>query len=106
MAKAAGYEVHAPGADDPVAFDLAWTSTTGQAVIEIKILSTTKSDAKQMRLGIGQVLDYQHQLRAAGADVCAILVVDRKPSGAHWLELCAKHGIQMAWPATLKNLFA
>jgi hypothetical protein len=52
------------------------------------------------------VLDYQHQLRAAGAEVSAILVVDRKPADARWLRLCANHGIELVWPATLKKLFS
>lgn len=105
LAKAAGYEVHRPTPDDPVKFDLAWTSAKGSTVVEIKTLSTTRGDAKQLRLGVGQVLDYQHRLYGVGVEVAAVLVVDRQPQQAHWLELCAKHGIRLVWPATLDNLF-
>ncbi len=106
MAKNAGFKVHSPRKGDPVQFDLAWTSASGKAVVEVKTLSTTNADAKQIRLGIGQVLEYQHRLRAAGEDVLAILVVDRKPAAAHWVELCDRHDIQLAWPKTLSALFA
>jgi Mrr N-terminal domain len=105
LARAAGYTVHQPGPGDPVKFDLAWTVGDRRAVVEIKTLSTTRADAKQLRLAVGQVLDYQHQLRAAGADVRAIVVVDKRPRDRHWFDLCASYGIELAWPATLRKLF-
>jgi hypothetical protein len=89
-----------------VKFDIAWTAGDRRAVIEIKTLSTTRSDAKQLRLALGQVLDYQHQLRTSGVDVRAIVVVDKKPRDDHWVELYANQGIELVWPATLRQLFA
>jgi hypothetical protein len=74
--------------------------------VEIKTLSTTASEAKQLRLAVGQVLDYRHQLAAAGASVNAAIVVERRPRGTHWTRLCADHEIALAWPSTLARLFA
>jgi len=51
MAKGAGYEVHQPNVGNPVMFDIAWTSASGRAVVEVKTLSTTKGDAKQLQTG-------------------------------------------------------
>jgi Mrr N-terminal domain len=106
LAKRAGFVVHSPNEGDPVDFDLAWTSGDGHTLIEVKTLSNTVGDAKQIRLGIGQVLDYQHRLRAAGVMTRAVLVVDRQPTDMHWVELCTGHGILIAWPETFLELFA
>jgi hypothetical protein len=105
-ARASGFHVFQPGPGDPVKFDLAWGRGGSRAVVEIKTLSTTLSEAKQLRLAIGQVLDYRHQLNEAEADVRAVIVVDRKPRGRHWVQLCADHDIALAWPSTVKALFA
>jgi len=72
---------------------------------EIKTLSNTSGEAKQIRLGIGQLLDYQHRLALAGADVEAALVLDREPADSHWTDLCAEHGIRLSWREILHELF-
>jgi hypothetical protein len=104
-ARAEGFRVFQPGPGDPVKFDLAWSRGAQSAVVEIKTLGTTASEAKQLRLGIGQVLDYRHQLGTAGVTVAAVIAVDRKPRGNHWAQLCADHGIMLAWPSTFMALF-
>lgn len=104
-ARAAGFRVFQPGRGDPVMFDLAWSRGGKHSVIEIKTLGTSQSEAKQLRLAIGQVLDYRHQLGAAGVSVAAVIAVDRKPRGTHWAQLCADHEITLSWPSTFSALF-
>lgn len=104
-ARASGFRVFQPGPGDPVKFDLAWSRGGRNSLVEIKTLSTTTSEAKQLRLAIGQILDYRHQLSAAGVTVAAVIAVDRKPRGKHWARLCADHEITLAWPSTFGALF-
>ena len=73
-------------------------------VVEVKSL-TSANEAGQIRLGLGQVLDYQHQLDQAGAKVQAVLAVECAPTGEHWLVLCRRHGVQLVWPDTFNLLF-
>jgi hypothetical protein len=104
-AEAAGYAVYSPGVGDPVDFDLAWTSAGGDAVVEVKTLSNTSGEAKQIRLGIGQLLDYQHRLGLAGVEAAAVLALDRRPTSEHWLALCERVGITLCWRDSLRQLF-
>ena len=66
-------------------------------VAEIKGL-TVKNEAKQLRLGLGQVLRYRHRLPGADKPVRAALVVERRPSDGSWLEVCGSLNVTIAWP--------
>ena len=67
-------------------------------MVEVKSL-TELNERYQMRMGIGQLLEYQHRLSETVPDITTILAVEQKPS-AHelWLGLCKKHGISLVWP--------
>ncbi len=106
LAEKAGYEVLRPGDGDPAAFDIAWRSSAAKMIVEVKTLSTTDAEDKQLRLGIGQVLDYQERFRAIGENVRAVLVVDKKPRQvSHWERLCDRHRVRLVWPSTMSTLF-
>jgi len=91
----------APGDPD---FDLAWRRGRIVYVAEIKSLTTT-NEGKQLRLALGQVLDYQDLLMAAGhRDVRAVIAVERQPLDARWVTLCQRHGVTLVWPATFSIL--
>jgi hypothetical protein len=78
-------------------FDVAWRRGTGLVVCEVK--TTSGAEVTQMRLGIGQVLHYQAQLRRAlRQPVAAALLVEGRPSDPLWLELCDQLGIVLFWP--------
>ncbi|MBU3862882.1 hypothetical protein KN815_01795 [Streptomyces sp. 4503] len=96
-ARERGMTVLSPGAADPD-FDLAWRKGADDlAVCEVKSLTRT-NEARQMRLGVGQLLDYHDLLRTRTSNVRAVLWVEHEPSDARWLGICHRVGIELAWP--------
>jgi hypothetical protein len=85
-----------PQTADP-SFDLAWRTGGWWYVCEVKSL-TGVNEAKQLRLGLGQVLDYQDQLLSRHAKVRAVLAVERRPEDDRWLQLCERHEVTLVWP--------
>jgi hypothetical protein len=51
-------------------------------------------DTTQMRLGLGQVLQYRHRLAQQGTDAKAILLVSRVPDSL-WHKICATAGVRL-----------
>nr|WP_275464977.1 EVE domain-containing protein [Streptomyces noursei] len=96
-AAARGLAVLSPSATDPD-FDLAWRGLHEElAVCEVKSL-TRVNETRQLRAGIGQLLDYHDRLRGRAARVRAVLWVEREPTEARWLDLCERVGIELGWP--------
>ena len=60
-----------------------------------------RNEEKQLRLGIGQVLRYRHLLATVYPVVKPVLALERHPSDASWLNLCADLGIRVVWPGTM-----
>lgn len=80
------------------AFDVGWRVGSTFFVCEVK--STSGSEDKQLRLGMGQVLHYQWQLRRHyGGTVVAALLVGQIPSDESWVNLASEHGITLFWPS-------
>lgn len=84
----------APGAP---AYDLAWREADVFVFAEVKSL-IEDNEVGQLRLGLGQVLDYTHQMRAAGNSTKAILAVGSAPSDDRWADLCAEHDVVLMCP--------
>jgi hypothetical protein len=78
-------------------FDLAWSGGGETYVAEVKSI-TAANEEKQLRLGLGQVLRYRHQMASSGKRVVAVLVVEREPRDALWSELCRELGVALIWP--------
>lgn len=97
FARASGFTPESPRGDPN--FDVGWWDGQTFVVVEVKSLSAT-NEVGQMRLGIGQVLDYAHHYESRNMAVRAVLAVEREPD-AHWLELCAAHRIRLVWPGEL-----
>ncbi|MFD7546798.1 hypothetical protein ACFV0R_18340 [Streptomyces sp. NPDC059578] len=96
-AAARGLEAFSPGVADPD-FDLGWRRSTAElTVCEVKSL-TPANETRQLRTGIGQLLDYHDRLRDRATSVAAVLWVEREPSDARWVALCDRVGITLAWP--------
>jgi hypothetical protein len=116
----AGLEPRSPKPGDPP-FDIAWRdhNAAGTAFIcEVKSL-TSENETGQLRLAIGQVLDYVHtldSLRKAGSlplhwqgvlAVRAVVAVECPPAeGARWTMLCDEHGITLTWPEKYPDTLA
>ncbi|MCF2526107.1 hypothetical protein [Yinghuangia soli] len=79
-------------------FDIGWAHDDEVFIGEVKSLSGTGED-QQIRLGIGQILDYAHQAQAAGTASCVtpVLVLEKQPASSRWIPLAAAHGILLTW---------
>jgi hypothetical protein len=109
-----------PKPGDP-AFDIAWRDDDAEGtafVCEVKSL-TDQNEIGQIRLAIGQVLDYVHtldSLRKARSlppqwkgvhAVRAVVAVERRPAeDVRWTGLCEEHGIILTWPEIYTNTLA
>jgi hypothetical protein len=98
-----GIEPRSPRPDEPN-FDIAWRANGRAFVAEVKSL-TIRNEEKQLRLGLGQVLRYVHQL---GPDISAraVLVLERCPCDSTWSELCVQLGVILAWPGVFVERLA
>ncbi|MFI9767301.1 hypothetical protein ACIHJG_10610 [Streptomyces sp. NPDC052415] len=100
-----GLTALSPGATDPD-FDLAWHDGQDRlTVCEVKSL-TRANEARQLRAGLGQVLDYRDQLSDRAADVTAVLWVEREPTEIRWVNLCRQVGVTLAWPGREDLVFS
>ena len=89
-----------PSVNDPQ-FDVAWREGDSIVVVEVKSLSDI-SETHQLRLGVGQVIEYRWNLAAALLmPVRSVLLVEREPTGASWAELCRDEQIVLTWPEIL-----
>jgi hypothetical protein len=89
-----------PGEPD---FDLAWVWNKTVFVAEVKSLTADNED-RQLRLGLGQVLDYQEMMAKQSRGVRAVLAVERPPRDPRWIRLCDRHEVVLVWPETFEVL--
>jgi hypothetical protein len=118
----ANLKPRSPKPGDP-AFDIAWRNddVKGVAVAfigEVKSL-TDENETWQIRLAIGQVLDYVHMLDSRRKvdslpphwkgvhAVRGVVAVERQPTKVdHWTGLCEKLGIILTWPEKYDDTLA
>lgn len=93
---------HAPGAP---AFDAGWSRGADVFIAEVKSLTGARED-QQIRLGVGQVLDYAHQLRTAHPDrrLRPVLVLEKRPVDSRWSSLARSAGIRLTWAPDFPDL--
>jgi hypothetical protein len=84
-------------------YDLAWEEGDTLFVAEIKSL-TRQNEERQLRLALGQILRYAHQLAYKDKAIRKIIALERRPTDATWTELCATHDVLLVWPETFANL--
>jgi hypothetical protein len=78
-------------------FDLAWRSENTLHVCEVK--SSANNPVHQLRLGLGQILQYRHALSRAGREVVSgCILIEDDPAGS-WVDLCSDLGILLFWPS-------
>ena len=94
-----GFAPQRPGRLAPQ-FDVGWSSGSVVHVAEIKSLGSSV-ESQQIRLGIGQAVDYAQQLRstaAASQVVQAFVVLERRPHDAdRWLAVAASARVKLTW---------
>jgi hypothetical protein len=81
----------------PPFFDIGWWDEDTFWIVEVKSLHP-QNESHQIRLGLGQILDYAHQLARRGVNTHAALAVEQAPVGQHWVDLCWEHGVVLTWP--------
>lgn len=93
-----------PGRHAP-AFDVGWTEDGGVNIAEVKSLTGT-DQTQQIRLGLGQVLDYAQQIRLSwlsSSPVQPVLVLEHEPSHPRWTETASSAGVKLIWGPTFSN---
>jgi hypothetical protein len=103
LVAAAGYTPVDPESPIDPAFDLAWFVERTLVVVEVKSC-TQDNQTQQLRLGIGQVLDYEDTLLGRGHPVQPVLYLEEQPADPRWSALAQRHGIQLIWPGTEHRL--
>jgi hypothetical protein len=91
---------HRPKLDPP--FDVAWRERELFCVAEVKS-STPSNQEKQLRLALGQVLRYAHQLGAGETTVVPVIVIENEPADPSWEDLCTSLGVRLAWPGEFER---
>lgn len=104
VVRQSGFEPLTAASPD-LAFDLAWHRGRTVHVAEVKSL-TESNEAQQLRLGLGQVLDYRERLRRqrAGRPVRGHLVVPHRPAARHFEAVCRSADVTLVWPAVFSRL--
>ena len=79
------------------AYDVAWSHKGRVSVVEVKTINR-RNEAQQVRLAIGQVLDYRLRLEEMGTTrVRPVVALSTSPSGPHWRSLCERAGVELTW---------
>jgi hypothetical protein len=87
-----GLEPRSPGPWQPQ-FDLAFESGGARYVVEVK--TGAPATAQQVRLGVGQLLEYCHLLDGANSpEVRPVLLLEGSPPEP-WRDLCGSLGIHL-----------
>jgi hypothetical protein len=85
-------------------FDLAWLQDGQRVVVEVKSL-TVENETSQLRMGLGQVLQYRHALKVFG-EVRAVPALERRPIDPTWeSRLCGELGVVLTWAPDFPGLF-
>lgn len=94
--RAIGLEPLSPKPDGPQ-YDVAWISTAHRSVAEVKSITPTNEE-KQLRLGLGQVLRYRHQMETGNhVQTVPVLAIETEPTSGSWIDLCASLGVTLVW---------
>ncbi|HWW82252.1 MAG TPA: hypothetical protein VNZ26_01545 [Vicinamibacterales bacterium] len=84
-------------------YDVGWKREGTLYVAEVKSL-TKSNEVKQLRLGLGQVLDYWRQLAQSGKRARAVLAVEREPTDRALVDFCRDIGVAVVWPGHFEAL--
>lgn len=98
---ALGMLARSPGPTEPQ-YDLAFESGEDVSIAEIKTLAGAHH-AQQIRLGLGQVVEYRHRMsERLGIEVHALLMLDRVPDNGDWAAILESVGVTLVTEADLE----
>lgn len=84
-------------------FDLAWS--VGSELIVCEVKSSANSEVHQLRLALGQVLQYRQLLEQAGwPAVRPVILVEQEPRSGEWTRICERYGVTLFWPSTWETV--
>ena len=92
----------APGKGQPP-FDAGWSDQGVNWIAEVKSISPA-TEIQQMRLGLGQLLDYRGRLAKQKHKVRAVLVLSKKPADAAWQGICRAVDVLLTWAPDFPGL--
>ncbi|MDA7856358.1 DUF3578 domain-containing protein [Gammaproteobacteria bacterium] len=86
--------------------DLCWKSKLGLNIIEVKSINKHNED-HQIRIGIGQLLEYIHRFKKLGSDIeNAYLCLTDEPRKALWSEVLEGVNIELITPSNIKTILS
>lgn len=83
--------------------DLAWETDEGLMIVEVKSVEPGRNEDHQVRLALGQVLDYAHRLEGE-RPVIPVVAVSRDEVDPRWTDVCASARVRFVTPATFEDL--
>lgn len=106
VARAAKHRgLHPLSPSGPPFFDVVWNDGRTTTIVEVKSLTTT-NEASQIRLGLGQILDYKSMLLTRGIkSVKGAICLPHAPSSRRYIALCQSVGVHLSWPPTFRALW-
>jgi len=97
-----GVSPRSPASHEP-SFDLAWEHAGTLFVAEVKSV-TNLNEERQLRMGLGQVLQYRFQMgQGLKRKVVGVIVSERRPP-KQWISLCESLGVIVAWPGEMERI--
>jgi hypothetical protein len=96
-------EALSPRLPEEPPYDLGWECDRILYITEVKSL-TDENEDRQLRLGLGQVLDYWRKLARSGKKVRAVLAVEREPTDRSFVAFCRDIGVVVVWPGHFQAL--
>ncbi|ORM30112.1 hypothetical protein BFL43_18790 [Williamsia sp. 1135] len=94
-------QTHDPMPGAPL-FDAGWIWCRDIYIAEVKSLGAgVAAETQQIRLGLGQLLDYSYQLDKA---VQPVLVLERPPSDSRWQHVCESVGVILTYPPLFSGI--
>ncbi|MBD8871156.1 hypothetical protein [Nocardioides donggukensis] len=90
----------------PVLYDVGWRRGARAFVVgEVKSF-TSGSVVQQIRLGLGQVLEYAQRIRSQHPElsVTPILVLEKEPPPNGWVEVVESAGVLLTWAPDFRGV--
>lgn len=93
-----------PRSELAVECDLAWRTADTLVVVEVKSINE-ENESHQVRLGLGQVIDYRTALECTDQPIRAIVAVSGPARSGRWPTVCETSRVEFVDPPTFGTLF-